>query len=135
MSSSYDDLYPVVPNGLVSATWQPLDEDGESSGDAVTISNARSITPTDAYTEIDASILSDTAKHFALGLKDDSITLELVGGLRGIATGDVGSLTVTTPEGDITASGTFAVASANSTYTVDQLITTQVRFVRYRGKQ
>lgn len=135
MSTSYDETYPVVPNGLVSITWQAVDADGETSGEAITIANARSANVANTYTEIDSSVLSDTVRHYALGLVDDGISVEIIGMLRGLAKGDIGNLTVTTAEGAINQSGAFALSQATVNFVTDQLITTSCKFVRYRGKQ
>ena len=135
--SAYSELYPVVPNGNITITWEPLvDEDNlETFGDEIQIGNARVVGQTNTYTEIDVSVLSDTIKHFALGLKDDSFNIEIIGGLRGLEEGDKGQLTITYAEGDISASGIFALSQATKTFTSDAVNTVSCRFIRYRGKQ
>lgn len=134
--SDYAETYSVVPNGEVEITWQPLtDEDALTYGEEIVIANARSANVANTYTEIDTSVLSDTMRHYAIGLKDDTITCEIVGMLRGLAEGDKGKLTVSTAEGEITQEGTFVISQATVNFVVDQLIVTNVTFKRYRGRQ
>lgn len=134
--SAYSELYPVVPNGNITIEWEALlDEDADSYDTAITIANARTVNSTNSFTEIDVSVLSDTLKHFALGLKDDSFSIEVIGGLRGLTVGDIGKLTITYAEGEVSAEGKFAVASSPMTWANDTVISSTARFIRYRGKQ
>ena len=56
--SAYSGLYPVVPNGNITITWEPLldEDDLNTFGDEVEIGNARVVGQTNTYTEIDSRL-------------------------------------------------------------------------------
>lgn len=130
----------IAVDDAVTATWTPVvDETADpiafdTTGE-IEFENIQSIGVPMTHTKIDVSVISDTKKHYALGLIEDTFTLTFIGNPTGIANGDKGKLEVEYAAADLQVDGTFAVASFTQNFSVDAAITTTVEFVRWRGRQ